>query len=277
MGWKLFKAGKFLVTGVVVFLGLSGTHAVVAETITDNQNQIQATQQSGWQNVGGDTWYYSSGNPVKGQQLIDGKWYLFDKSDGHMLRGLQNLVSYGENKTVYYSQDGSMLYGKIELNGKVLTFLQGTGALQVGWQIGSSANLNNPDGSKTTNKYYVTSDGVVSGEKFIDNRWYLFDETGSMITGKVKLSDYGVSSGKMVLYGPDGSMRYGQQYYNNHWYLFKNGTGEMLTGLQNLKQYGEEKVVYYNPDSGVMQYGRVNVNGVNLFFRTQRGHCSLVG
>uniref|UniRef100_UPI0025E664B5 hypothetical protein n=1 Tax=uncultured Ruminobacter sp. TaxID=538947 RepID=UPI0025E664B5 len=40
----------------------------------------------------------------------------------------------------------------------------------------------------------------------------------------------------------------------NGWYLFSWGTGAMQTGFQNLKNYGENKTVYYERN-GRMQYG----------------------
>lgn len=50
---------------------------------------------------------------------------------------------------------------------------------------------------------------------------------------------------KTVYYNNKGQMQYGQQRIGNGWYLFSWGTGAMQTGLQNLKNYGENKTVYY--------------------------------
>lgn len=46
----------------------------------------------------------------------------------------------------------------------------------------------------------------------------------------------------------------------NGWYLFSWGTGAMQTGFQNLKNYGENKTVYYERN-GRMQYGQRNIKG----------------
>ncbi len=224
------------------------------------------------------TVFYGADGAMKyGQQFLNGHWYLFQNGEGQMLKGLQDLTEYGENKVVYYDPtNGMMQYGKVTVNGKALIFENGTGALQMGWFTDTSAGVTvNADGSKTTNRYYVEKSGPAVGERQINGKWYLFNTDGQMVTGKVKLSDYGVNNSKTVLYGNDGAMKYGQQLYNGSWYLFERGYGRMLTGLQNLKDYGENKSVYYDPLTGAMQYGVVSVDGKKLTFAANTGALKL--
>ena len=65
-------------------------------------------------------------------------------------------------------------------------------------------------------------------------------------------------------------MQYGQQRIGNGWYLFSWGTGAMQTGIQNLKNYGENKTVYYERN-GRMQYGQRNIRGHWYLFQNGTG------
>lgn len=272
MRWKLYKVGKFLVTGAVIIFGI-GMISADAETSVAEQKSVQvANNVNGWQKNGNGTYYYQDGKPVKGEQYIDGNWYLFDATTGVMKVGLQDLSHYGSNKVVYYdAASGAMQHGSVAINGKTLTFDSNTGALRLGWYNGSTGATTNPDGSVVTPKYYVTKSGVVTGEQFIENKWYLFNTAGNMMTGLVKQSNYGMQSNKTVLYGSDGAMKYGQQAYNGGWYLFDKSTGSMQTGLQDLSSYGENKTVYYDPTTGKMQYGTIVVDGKRLTFENGSG------
>ena len=81
-----------------------------------------------------------------------------------------------------------------------------------------------------------------------------------MQTGFVNLGS------KIVYYGADGKMRYGEQRINGAWYYFKPGTGAMQTGFVNLGP----KTVYYGSD-GKMRYGEQRINGNWYYFRPGTG------
>ncbi len=214
--------------------------------------------QYGWQSVDNATRYFDTvnGAMATGQKFITGHWYLFD-NNGAMQRGFQNLKDYGDNKTVYYNQDGWMQYG---------------------WQWLDNAT-----------RYFDTFDGAMAmGQKNIANHWYLFDKAGAMQRGFQNLKDYGEN--KTAYYNQDGWMQYGWQWLDNathyfdtydgamaigqkkiddHWYLFdKNGA--MQRGFQNLKDYGDNKTVYYNQD-GWMLYGWQWLNNATRYLDTFNG------
>ncbi len=218
--------------------------------------------QYGWQWVNNATRYFDTfnGAMVTGQQRINGHWYLFD-NNGAMQRGFQNLKAYGDDKTVYYNQDGWMQYG---------------------WQWLDNAT-----------RYFDTFDGAMAmGQKNIANHWYLFDKAGAMQRGFQNLKDYGEN--KTAYYNQDGWMQYGWQWLDNathyfdtydgamaigqkkiddHWYLFdKNGA--MQRGFQNLKDYGDNKTVYYNQD-GWMQYGWQWLDNATRYFDTYDGAMAI--
>ena len=214
--------------------------------------------QYGWQWVNNATRYFDTfnGAMVTGQQKINGHWYLFD-NNGVMQRGFQNLKAYGDDKTVYYNQDGWMLYG---------------------WQ-----------GIENVPYYFDTFNGaMMTGERYINGHWYLFNEKGQMQRGFQKVMEKGKE--KTVYYNYDGWMLYGWQgidnvpyyfdtfngammtgerYINGHWYLF-NEKGQMQRGFQKVMEKGKEKTVYYNYD-GWMLYGWQGIDDVPYYFDTFNG------
>lgn len=256
----------------------------------------------GWQwiNDQGKTVYYSpkTAQMVHGQQNITGHWYLFDKTTGAMQRGFQNLKDYGDDKTVYYNQDGWMLYGQQKIENKWYNFDTFNGAMKTGF-------VKIPDQNKTVyyapngqmqygwqwvdnaTRYFDTFNGAMAtGQKFITGHWYLFDKNGAMQRGFQNLKDYG--DNKTVYYNQDGWMQYGWQWLDNatryfdtydgamaigqkkindHWYLFdKNGA--MQRGFQYLPE--DKKVAYYNQD-GWMLYGKQDISGKTYSFNTYNG------
>ena len=173
------------------------------------------------------TVYYNPENyqMVYGQKNIDGHWYLFDNVTGALKTGIQYIND--QKKLVYYDNKGQMQYGSINVNGKKYDTDKVTGAF------------------------------LGKGQKNIDGKWYLFDNKGNVLTGFQTIAN----QNKVVYYNPQtAQMVYGQQNINGHWYLFDKVTGAKLSGFQDLKAYGENKVVYY-ASNGQMQYGQQNVNG----------------
>lgn len=255
--------------------------------------------QYGWQWVNNATRYFDTfnGAMVTGQQRINGHWYLFD-NNGAMQRGFQNLKAYGDDKTVYYNQDGWMLYGQQKIENKWYNFDTFNGAMKTGF-------VKIPDQNKTVyyapngqmqygwqwvdnaTRYFDTFNGAMAtGQKFITGHWYLFDNNGAMQRGFQNLKDYG--DNKTVYYNQDGWMQYGWQWLDNatryfdtydgamaigqkkindHWYLFdKNGA--MQRGFQYLPE--DKKVAYYNQD-GWMLYGKQDISGKTYSFNTYNG------
>ncbi len=261
--------------------------------------------QYGWQWVNNATRYFDTfnGAMVTGQQRINGHWYLFD-NNGAMQRGFQNLKAYGDDKTVYYNQDGWMLYGQQKIENKWYNFDTFNGAMKTGF-------VKIPDQNKTVyyapngqmqygwqwvdnaTRYFDTFNGAMAtGQKFITGHWYLFDNNGAMQRGFQNLKDYG--DNKTVYYNQDGWMQYGWQWLDNatryfdtfdgamamgqknianHWYLFDKA-GAMQRGFQNLKDYGENKTAYYNQD-GWMQYGWQWLDNATRYFDTYDGAMAI--
>lgn len=154
-------------------------------------------------------------------------------------------------------------YVNILLNNKWVWIDQGAVQqidLKDGWHVNAGSGNVVKDGMVITNKYYIKNGKPLTGEQQIDGKWYIFNKESFMLTGIVKLSAQGVNTDKTAYYADDGTMQYGQLNIGGFWYLFESGTGRMLTGIQNLKQYGADKNVFYGAD-GRMKYGEQAYNG----------------
>ena len=136
--------------------------------------------QGGLQKNGLKTWnkktYYAGADGVlqSGQKLINGKWYLFSKTDYTMQTGFQNLSAYGQNKICYYNWQGQMKYGQQYIGGKWYLFNKVTGARMTGFQ-----NLAAYGQRKTC--YYNSQGQMLYGRQYINGRWYNFNRvTGAL-------------------------------------------------------------------------------------------------
>ena len=197
-----------------------------------------AQMQYGWQNINSNKYYFDkfSGAMTTGQKHIDGSWYLFD-NQGVMQTGFQKIAD--QNKTVHYDSDGKM---------------------QFGWQWVDNAT-----------RYFDTVTGAMTtGQKNINNHWYLFDNKGAMQRGFQNLKAYGQD--KTVYYNKDGWMLYGQQNIGGYWYNFDRVTGKMSVGFTYLTD--QNKKVYYSESKdtlGQMQYGWQKINNNEYYFDTVTG------
>ena len=84
-----------------------------------------------------------------GQQNYRGHWYLFDRRTGAMQTGFKDLKSYGQNKVVYYADNGQMQYR---------------------WKVIGHDQY-----------YFDASSGArYTGRHKIGNRWYSFNGNGTL-------------------------------------------------------------------------------------------------
>lgn len=154
---------------------------------------------------------------------------MIDQKTGQYLTGIQPITD--QNKVVYYNDAGQMQYGQQNINGYWYNFGTFDGAMKTGL-------VRIPEQNKTV--YYADNGRMQYGWQWVNNATRYFDTfNGAMVTG--------------------------QQRINGHWYLFDKTTGAMQRGFQNLKDYGDDKTVYYNQD-GWMLYGqqKSKINGTIL-------------
>ena len=192
-----------------------------------------AQMQYGWKDINRNKYYFdiTTGAMTTGQRNINGSWYLFN-NQGVMQTGFQRITS--QNKTVHYASNGKMQYGWQWINNATHYFDKITGAMS-------------------------------TGQKNINNHWYLFDDKGAMQRGFQNLKAYGQD--KTVYYNKDGWMLYGQQNIGSHWYNFDRVTGKMSIGFTYLTD--QNKKVYYSEDKdtlGQMQYSWQTIGNKTYYF-----------
>ena len=71
------------------------------------------------------------------------------------------------------------------------------------------------------------------------------------------------NGGKWVRYDANGHMVKGEDCQNGKWYYFEPVTGAMIKGPWTLP---DGRKVYYDPKTGIMQYGSVAVNNQLYYF-----------
>ncbi|CAK1236260.1 Glucan-binding domain (YG repeat) [Fructobacillus tropaeoli] len=225
------------------------------------------------------TKYYS----YNGYQAIDnfvqylGNTYYFDQN-GYMLFGQQNI----DGKWYLFDNTGAMQYGRqyIADDNKWVLYDRGNGEMKYGQQYdqGNWYLFSTADGSMQYGRQYIAdqnkwvlydrNDGTMQyGQQLDQGHWYLFSlADGSMQYGRQYIAD----QNKWVLYDRnDGTMQYGQQFDQGHWYLFDTATGAMQYGRQYLAD--QNKWVLYNRNDGTMQYGQQFDQGNWYLFDTLSG------
>ena len=192
-----------------------GIHITKSGTYYSNSEGIV---QSGWQNIDGNTYYFSEEYPHKalnGYQTIDDKLYYFYKGNSILRRGFHKT-----KKNLYYSNN--------------------EGVVQTGWQeIGGK-------------KYYFYEKSpykAAIGLKTIDDKNLFFNPSGQLVTGKQTVNGnvyYCTNEGEFI------KVKYIPKYYsqkNKKWkkklygkYYF-GGTGCVPTALAMAFQSILEKTV----------------------------------
>lgn len=121
----------------------------------------------GFKDIDDNTYYFSKDGYLIGLQEIDGKKYCFDE-EGHLIRN----TFYDK---YYLDEDGSIVIGSKEINGRIYNFNE-DGILLNGFQV--------IDGKE----YFLDENNEkIKGIQIIDNIKYYFDfETGELIKKDVK-------------------------------------------------------------------------------------------
>lgn len=223
-------------------------------TVRGTTAEVQAaTTKTGFQTIGGKTYYYkSNGKKQTGWLTLNGKKYYFDS------KGVQQK-------------------GWLTLNGKKYYFTSKQGAMCTGWL----------ENSKGQRRYFDKTTGVMAtGWLTLDGKKYhLNSSTGIMQTGFVKIS------GKTYYFDPkeNGAMKIywltlnGKKYYMDKngvlqtgWlktksgktYYFTSKKGVMVTSWQT---NGKGQKRYFDPSTGVMKTKFAEIGGKTYYFYSSSG------
>ncbi|MDO6629414.1 binary toxin-like calcium binding domain-containing protein [Bacillus thuringiensis] len=199
----------------------------------------------GWKNIDEDRYYFDeeSGEMAKELEKIDEEWYYFGSETGEMKTGKVNirwdtapLWWYFDSETgkalngwieadgkKYYAKDHELQMGSMSIDGDDYYFDEETYEMITGWNEESNHwHYYDPKTGK------AFSNGVYT----IDGKKYYFNFWGAMETGTgwrdIKGKTYYFESGIVVT---------GWKTLEGRTFYLDTGTGEMLTGFQQINNY----------------------------------------
>ena len=248
----------------------------------------RASRPDGFEEVGGEVYYYEGGERVTGEKRVGGSWYYFDPARGGAMAADEFVLlddadvnldardaALRGKKWVYYGEDGAMCYGEKPVGDSWYYLAPGSGAVSYGFVLLRDKGVQG--GSKWVYYGDVMGDGKMRyGEQLIGDSWYyLAPGSGAVSYGFVLLPGGALDGGrKWVYYGPymgDGKMRKGEQYIDGGWYYLIPATGEVDYEWSYIP--GKGKWVYYGPEmgDGRMRYGQQKIDGKWYYLDTATG------
>jgi hypothetical protein len=188
----------------------------------------------------------------KGQLRDGGHWYFFDSETGEMAKAKFVTLTKAETndgpKTVYYDENGWMLYGIQEIDGVKYCFSFGSGAKVVGqFYTGGHWYYYNEEESDLAKSRFVA---LTSAETNDGPKTVYYDANGWMVHGVYKID------GKYY-YFHNWSGRWEQNdvVFGNIKYLIKNG--ELYgTILLNVPYYSQNDSRWANRKYGLSTIGK---------------------
>ena len=174
-------------------------------------------------------------------------------------------VTSGKQK-YYYTADGTMVKGKMKLDGKLYYFDTSTGAMKTGWfKVGKKYYYAKSSGVLVTNKWkdgkYLKSNGAAAtGWKVIKGKTYLFNSSGNKRNGWTKYK-------KVYYYCVDGVVQKSCWIDKNKYYVLPNGA--RAYGWQNIGNH----TYYFDPSTGIRKTGCVKIDTLRYFFDNKGRLC----
>ena len=208
-----------------------------AQTQTSSTTEQSTSEKNGIVNENGERYYYINGVLQKGQQNINGSWYLFNRTTGVMM--------YGQQK---------------DSNGQWYLFDRSSGIMRKG-QVNDAGNW----------YLFDRSSGIMRKGQVNDaGNWYLFNRSSGIMM-------YGLQTdinGKTYYFNNAGKMVYGTATLEKTNYKFNTTSGECyyaLLSAGNINQYtigayqACEVVALYN---GLIALGKTNSKSIQQTINT---------
>ncbi|MEO3695175.1 C39 family peptidase [Lactococcus lactis] len=229
-----------------------------AQTQTSSTTEQSTSEKNGIVNENGERYYYINGVLQKGQQNINGSWYLFNRTTGVMMYGQQK-----DSNGQWYLFDrssGIMRKGQVNDAGNWYLFDRSSGIMRKG-QVNDAGNW----------YLFDRSSGVMRKGQVNDaGNWYLFNRSSGIMM-------YGLQTdinGKTYYFNNAGKMVYGTGTLEKTNYKFNTTSGECyyaLLSAGNINQYtigayqACEVVALYN---GLIALGKTNSKSIQQTINT---------
>lgn len=156
---------------------LNKQHATSSSSSESNGSDESAL--SGWQQNGGNWYYYEGNTAVTDWKNISGTWYYFDGS-GVMSTNWEKV----NGAWYYFSTDGAMRTSWQKVSG-AWYYMDNSGAMQTDWKKISNA------------WYYFNADGVMQANRWVGD--YYLGSSGAMLVNTKTPDGYRVdASGKWI-------------------------------------------------------------------------------
>lgn len=202
-------------------------------------------------------YYYVHGTIKTGWIMYDTSHYYYAGSDGRLY---QNKWLKSGGKWYYFDNECIMAAGKIQsiYDPKTYTYsysayFDDSGALQTGWIKYNSAG----------DYLYADSSGkLATGWKEIKSKWYYFDSSFKMRTGRFSVYDEATNTYLYYYSNDNGVMQTGWIKYNKNYYYYADSSGVLAEGWKKISG----KWYYFN-DNNTMQTGQITLSGFTYYLK----------
>lgn len=284
---ELVKEWVTLPDGRVVYYGLNKDGNTIGVGMYHGEHQIgdqdyyfnddSGERLIGFKTIAGKKYYFAPQKLQKTEQQINGHWYYFNET-GEMTTGFVTLPS---GKTVYYDQNGQMVYGEVQVDGHWYYLVPQSGELAKGFQTLPDKRVVYYDTDPKTGQVL----GMVYGKTQVGVATYYFNpasgamEKGLRFDNATKKLNYYDNEGKLqsntkfadYQIDKDGNfvLTDGEHQIKGQWYLVKGG--QVLTGWQKLS---DNRLVYYDLMTAQMVKGERQIDGYWYYFNPASGEMA---
>jgi len=286
-GYKLYRVGKRLVTGVVLTTGImttfainsasadttlvSGSDSAVVKSDT-NQSENQTTTAFGSVNDSDQIAMHSSKNSSDNidnklpdnnitttqnyKDKVQAEKQTTSNTDATVSNDKETAKNSSLSSSTVLSTDSNDKATNVTPSSEIST-VPTSGKTDSSAQVQTQEPVKNGWINKNGTNQFYENGKIVVGEKNIDNYWYNFDKQGNYSVGLTNLLS------KTVYYDNNGHMHYGYLKVDQTYMYFDEKDGHAVTGERD---YGNGKMQYYGQDFKQIQNNYVRTNANTIYF-----------